>query len=470
MPQSTAEIQNYLDENAERFQNELCDWLRLASVSTDSKFAGDVRAAADWLLTRFQNLGFESQIIETVGHPIVYAETPPVADAPVVLVYGHYDVQPPDPLDLWDAPPFEPTIRNGNVYARGATDDKGQLLTHVLSCEGWMKTAGKLPLQIKFLVEGEEECGSEGLNEFLAGKYDGDGPRVEDRLAADICVISDCSQYGPGQPAITYGLRGITYFELRVNGPNRDLHSGSFGGAVTNPANALSKILSGLIDGDGRIQIPGFYDDVIDLTPRERKEYESLNFDEAAYQQDLGVAATTGESGYTTLERRWARPTFDVNGLWSGYQGEGAKTVLPAKAGAKFSFRLVPNQDPVKIAEGLRQRITELCPPGVNFELVDMHGAPGALVPLENPFMEPAAKAIEKGFGTRPVFIRGGGSIPLVGSIKQQLGMDTLLLGWGQDDDNPHSPNEKFSLEDFQKGIKASAWLWQEISQINKSS
>ncbi len=470
MQQSTAEIQNYLDDNAERFQNELCDWLRLASVSTDSQFAGDVRAAADWLLARFQNLGFDSQIIETVGHPIVYAETPPVADAPVVLVYGHYDVQPPDPLDLWDAPPFEPTIRNGNVYARGATDDKGQLLTHVLSCEGWMKTEGKLPLQIKFLIEGEEECGSEGLNEFLAGKYDGDGPSVEDRLAADICVISDCSQYGPGQPAITYGLRGITYFELRVNGPNRDLHSGSFGGAVTNPANALSKILSGLIDEQGRIQIPGFYDDVIELTPRERAEYESLNFDEAAYQQDLGVTATTGESGYTTLERRWARPTFDVNGLWSGYQGEGAKTVLPAKAGAKFSFRLVPNQDPAKIAAGLRQRIGELCPPGVEFELVDMHGAPGALVPLENAFMEPAAKAIEKGFGTRPVFIRGGGSIPLVGSIKEQLGMDTLLLGWGQDDDNPHSPNEKFSLEDFQKGIKASAWLWQEISQVKTSS
>ncbi|MDG2015031.1 MAG: M20/M25/M40 family metallo-hydrolase, partial [Pirellulaceae bacterium] len=368
MQQSTAEIQNYLDDNAERFQNELCDWLRLASVSTDSQFAGDVRAAADWLLARFQNLGFDSQIIETVGHPIVYAETPPVADAPVVLVYGHYDVQPPDPLDLWDAPPFEPTIRNGNVYARGATDDKGQLITHVLSCEGWMKTEGKLPLQIKFLIEGEEECGSEGLNEFLAGKYDGDGPSVEDRLAADICVISDCSQYGPGQPAITYGLRGITYFELRVNGPNRDLHSGSFGGAVTNPANALSKILSGLIDEQGRIQIPGFYDDVIELTPRERAEYESLNFDEAAYQQDLGVTATTGESGYTTLERRWARPTFDVNGLWSGYQGEGAKTVLPAKAGAKFSFRLVPNQDPAKIAAGLRQRIGELCPPGVEFE------------------------------------------------------------------------------------------------------
>jgi len=468
MQTSTNEIQNYLVENAERFQNELCDWLRLASVSTDHHYESEVHAAAEWLHAKFQKMGFDSQLIETVGHPIVYAETPPVENAPVVLVYGHYDVQPPDPLELWDAPPFEPTIRDGKVYARGATDDKGQALTHVLSCEGWINTQGKLPLQIKFLIEGEEECGSEGLNEFMAGKYDGEGPSVNEKLAADICVISDCSQYGPGQPAITYGLRGITYFELRVNGPNRDLHSGSFGGAVTNPANALNKILAGLIDESGRIQIPGFYDDVIDLTPREREEYAALDFDEQAYMQDLGVKGTSGEAGYTTLERRWARPTFDVNGLWSGYQGEGAKTVLPAKAGAKFSFRLVPNQDPQKVAAGLKTRIAELCPEGVEFELVDMHGAPGVLVPLESPFMEPAARAIEKGFGTRPVFVRGGGSIPLVGSIKEQLGMDTLLLGWGQDDDNPHSPNEKFSLEDFQKGIQASAWLWQELANMNQ--
>lgn len=466
MTQSTAEIQNYLDEQAERFQNDLCEWLRMASISTDSQYADDVRAAANWLLSRFQDLGFQSELIETVGHPIVYAETPPVEGAPVVLVYGHYDVQPPDPLDLWDAPPFEPTIRDGKVYARGATDDKGQLLTHVLSCEGWMKTEGKLPLQIKYLIEGEEECGSKGLYEFLAGKYDGDGISVHDRLAADICVISDSSQYGPGQPAITYGLKGITYFELRLDGPNRDLHSGSFGGAVTNPANALTKMLAGLIDENGRVQIPGFYDDVIDLTDRERDEYRSLNFDDDAFKKDLAVDEVTGESGYSTLERRWARPTFDINGLWSGYQGEGAKTVLPAKAGAKFSFRLVPDQQPEKIKQGLEQRLQELCPPGIRMELIDMHGAPGVLLPLDSPFMEPAALAIEQGFAKRPVFIRCGGSIPVVGAFKEMLGIDTLLLGWGQDDDNPHSPNEKFSLEDFQKGIKASAWLWQEIANV----
>ncbi len=469
MTQQTANIQNYLDEQAGRFQNELCDWLRMASVSTDSQFADHVRAAAGWLRQRFDDLGFQSGLIETCGHPIVYAESPPVPGAPVVLVYGHYDVQPPDPLDLWHTPPFEPRIEDGKVFARGATDDKGQLLTHVLSCEGWMKTAGALPLQIKFLIEGEEECGSKGLYEFLAGKYDGDGISAHDRLAADICVISDSSQYAPGMPAITYGLKGITYYELRLDGPNRDLHSGTFGGSVSNPANALVKILAGLIDDAGRVQIPGFYDDVIELTEREREEYRSLNFDDAAARQDLAVDAFTGEAGYSTLERRWARPTFDINGLWSGYQGEGAKTVLPAKAGAKFSFRLVPDQQPEKIKAGLERRIKELCPPGIRMELIDMHGAPGVLLPIDSPFMEPAARAIEAGFGTRPVFIRCGGSIPVVGAFKEMLGIDTLLLGWGQDDDNPHSPNEKFSLEDFQRGIKASACLWQEIADMKQS-
>ncbi len=468
MTQSTSDIQNYLDEHAEQFQEALCEWLRIPSVSTDSAFADDMKTAADWLLKRFDDLGFQTELIDTIGHPIVYAESPAVPGAPVVLVYGHYDVQPPDPLDKWDAPPFEPTIRDGKVYARGATDDKGQLLTHVLSCEGWVKTEGKLPLQIKFLIEGEEECGGAGLTEFLAGKYDAPGTSVNERLAADICVISDSSQYGPGQPAITYGLRGITYFQLNLTGPNRDLHSGAFGGAVTNPANALTKILAGLMNEKGQIQIPGFYDDVIDVTDRERGEYQSLDFSEEDFKKELEIEDFTGEEGYSTLERRWARPTFDINGLWSGYQGEGAKTVLPGKAGAKFSFRLVPDQCPKKIAVALEQRIKELCPPGIEFELIDMHGAPGVMVPLENPFMEPAANAVEKGFGVRPVFIRSGGSIPVVGSFKNQLGMDTLLLGWGQDDDNPHSPNEKFSLADFQSGIKASAYLWQELATVKK--
>ena len=328
---------------------------------------------------------------------------------------------------------------------------------------------GSLPLQIKFLIEGEEESGSKGLNEFLAGKYDGDGPPVRERLAADICVISDSSQYGPGQPAITYGLRGIAYYELHLNGPNRDLHSGAFGGSVKNPANSLCEMLAALHDNDGRVTIPGFYDDVIALTDRERQGFKDLKFDNEDYKRDLGVDGLFGEAGYSSLERRWARPTFDINGIWSGYQGDGAKTVLPAKAGAKFSFRLVPDQDPHKLTVRLEQYLKTICPPGITMNLVAMHGARGVLVPLENRFMDPAARAVKKGFEMDPVYIRCGGSIPVVGYFKELLGIDTLLLGWGQDDDNPHSPDEKFSLADFHRGIKASAELWQELASVGKS-
>ncbi len=350
MTQTTTDVQQYLDENSTRFQDDLCQWLTMASIGTDPQYDAEVRDAANWLKTRFDDLGFQSELIETVGHPIVYAQSPAVPGAPVVLVYGHYDVQPPDPLELWTSPPFEPAIRDGRVFARGATDDKGQLLTHVFSCEAWMKTAGALPLQVKFLIEGEEESGSTGLSEFLAGKYDGPGLPVRQRLAADICVISDSNQYAPGQPAITYGLRGIAYYELRLTGPNRDLHSGSFGGAVTNPANVLCQMLAALHDAQGRIQVPGFYDDVIELAPREREEYAALNFDDAQLQQELGVNGFLGEQGYTSLERRWARPSLDINGLWSGYQGEGAKTVLPARAAPNSVFAWCRTRTPKKSA------------------------------------------------------------------------------------------------------------------------
>ncbi|MCH2183580.1 MAG: dipeptidase [Mariniblastus sp.] len=460
-----ANFESYLEENKNRFEQDLCEWLRMPSISTDSAYQEPVRQAANWLHDRIENLGFQTELIETCGHPIVYAESPAIPNAPTVLVYGHYDVQPPDPLDEWETPPFEPSIRNGNVYARGATDDKGQMITHLFSVEAWKKTIGDLPIQIKFLIEGEEECGSGGLYEFLAGKYDQNQP-VAEKLAADIAVISDCSQYGPGMPAITYGLRGICYFELLLRGPSQDLHSGAFGGSVTNPANALARMLSALIDEQGRIQIPGFYDDVIPLTDVERKQFADLDFDNGAYMKQLDVDDLSGEVGYSTLERRWARPTFDINGMWSGYQGEGAKTVLPAHAGAKFSFRLVPNQDVAKITENLRDMLAQVCPPGIRMELVEHHGAPGFVLPLENPFMQAASNAIEQGFGTKPVMVRSGGSIPVVNSFSSQLNIDTLLLGWGQDDDNPHSPNEKFSLADFHKGIRSSAHLWQEIGKL----
>jgi succinyl-diaminopimelate desuccinylase len=453
----------YLADHRQRFEDDLCQLLRIPSVRTDSQYKDDVRRAGQWVAEQLQGLGLATQLIDTAGHPIVFAQSPPVAGAPTVLVYGHYDVQPPDPLGQWLSPPFEPTIRNGNVYARGATDDKGQMLTHIKSTQTWMQTQGRLPLQLKFLIEGEEEVGSESLHQLLDDASRSD---FRDMLRCDVVVISDTSQFAPGQPAITYGLRGIAYFELRLTGPKQDLHSGTFGGAVTNPANSLARLLAALVDERGRVQVPGFYDDVIDLSDRERRKLAALPFDERAFMKQLGVEGLSGEQGYTARERRWARPTFDINGLTSGYQGEGAKTVLPGRATAKFSFRLVPNQDPKKIAAGLQQMLQELCPVGIKMELIDMHGAPGVVVPLDNPFIAAAAKAIEHGFGRAPVFIREGGSIPIVTAFREKLGVDTLLLGWGLDDDNTHSPNEKFCLADFHRGIKASAYLWQAISEV----
>jgi acetylornithine deacetylase/succinyl-diaminopimelate desuccinylase-like protein len=450
-------LQYYLETNATRFEEELCDFLRIASVSADPGCKGEIARAADWVAKQFRSLDFATEIIPTSGHPLVFAQSPQIAGAKTVLVYGHYDVQPAEPLEKWTAPPFEPVRRDGKLYARGASDDKGQALTHIKSAEAVIKTHGKLPLNLKYLIEGEEEVGSVGLGEFL--------DRHADRLACDCIVISDGGQFGPGLPAITYGLRGIAYYEIRLQGPNRDLHSGSFGGSVTNPANALAKILAGLIDEKGRVTIPNFYDDVIPLTERERREFASLPFSEEQYFEHVGVEGAIGEEGYTALERRWARPTYDICGLWSGYQGEGAKTVLPALAGAKISFRLVPNQHPSKITAGLKWKLAELTPPGIQLELIEHHGGPGVMVPLESPYIEAAARAIEYAFGRRPVFTREGGSIPIVAQFAEKLKADTLLLGWGQEDDNAHSPNEKFSLDDFHKAIKASAKLWEELGK-----
>jgi succinyl-diaminopimelate desuccinylase len=419
-----------------------------------------VRRAGEWVAGQFRRLNFTTDVVQTAGHPIVFAQSPSVPHAPTVLVYGHYDVQPPDPLAEWISPPFEPTRRNGNLYARGATDDKGQMLTHIKSAQAWMEAAGRLPLNLKYLIEGEEEVGSEHLEAFIEAN--------KERLACDCVVISDTSQFAPGQPAITYGLRGIAYFELRLTGPKQDLHSGTFGGAVANPANALARLLAALVNERGQIQVPGFYDDVLPLSDAERRQFAQLQqrATDADFMRQIGVDALQGEEGFTSLERRWARPTCDINGLWSGYQGEGAKTVLPSKAGAKFSFRLVPNQDPVKIADSLKSFLEQRCPKGIKLELICFHGAGGVVVPLESPYVAAAARAIEQGFGRAPVFIREGGSIPVVSTFHEKLGVDTLLLGWGQNDDNMHSPNEKFCLADFHKGIRASAHLWQELSLV----
>jgi succinyl-diaminopimelate desuccinylase len=449
-------VDAYLDANARRFESELIDLLRIPSVSTDPEHAGDVRRAADFVAKDLGNIGLEAEVIPTAGHPIVYGEWLGAAGAPTVLVYGHYDVQPPDPLDLWTSPPFEPTVRNGNLFARGATDDKGQMMTHVKSVEAWMKTEGRLPVNVKFLIEGEEEIGSEHLAPFVRAEAA--------RLAADYCVISDTCQFAAGVPAITYGLKGIVYYEVRLRGPARDLHSGSFGGSVANPANALARMLGALVDGGGRVQVPGFYDDVAPLADWERRQFAELPFDEAAYKRQHGVEALFGEEGYTTLERRWARPTCDVNGLFGGFRGEGSKTIVPSEAGAKVSFRLVPHQDPKKITAAFRGFLTGLCLPGIQMEVREFHNSPAVLTPVDSPAVQAASRAIEQGFGTQPVFIREGGSIPVVTTFHEALGLDTLLLGWGLPDDNTHSPNEKFCLADFHRGIKASAHLWRELA------
>ncbi len=453
-----SDIDAYLQTHADRFEEELCELLRIPSISADPDRRDDVHRAGAWVAEQFRTLGFATEVIPTDGHPLVYAESPPVAGAPTALVYGHYDVQPTDPLDEWLSPPFEPTRRDGNLYARGATDDKGQLLTHVKSAEAWVRVEGGLPLNLKFLIEGEEEVGGESLEKFIVEEAQ--------KLACDCIVVSDGAQFAPGQPAITYGLRGIAYYELRLTGPDRDLHSGTFGGTVTNPANALAAMLTGLVDDQGRVQIEGFYDDVVPLSDREREGFAALGFDEPEYLRQLGVDDTTGEAGYTVLERRWARPTYDVNGLWGGYQGDGAKTVLPGTAGAKFSFRLVPNQQPATVFAGLKRRLAELCPPGIEMELIDCHSAPGVLVPLESPYIAAAARAVEDAFGCPPVYAREGGSIPVMTTFHQTLGADILLIGWGQDDDNTHAPNEKFCLADFHRGIRASARLWKELAQM----
>ncbi len=457
-----ADIDAYLAENRERFETELCQLLRIPSVSAHAAREQDMRRAAQWVADDFSRIGLATELIETDGPPIVYAESPPVEGRPTALVYGHYDVQPPEPLDQWESPPFEPTRRDGNLYARGATDDKGQMLTHVKGVQAWMDTQKKLPLQVKFLIEGEEEVGSENIEKYIR--------QQTDKLACDVLIISDMSQFAPGQPAVTYGLRGIACFELRVTGPKQDLHSGTFGGSVTNPAIALAKMLAGLIDEDGRVQVPGFYDDVVPLPDSEREQLSSLPFDQPSFIEHLGVPELFGERGYSTLERRWARPTFDVNGLTSGYQGEGSKTIIPATASAKLSFRLVPTQDPEKITEGLKDILQELCPAGVTMELTCQHASPGFVVDPASPAVSAAVRAIERGFGRPPLFIREGGSVPIVVTLVEALGVDCLLLGWGQNDDNTHGPNEKFCLADFHRGIKSSAYLWHELSRIDFES
>lgn len=431
--------------------------LRFASISAQPDHAQDVQACAQWLAGEFRQCGLQASVEPTGGHPVVLARSEHRPGRPTVLLYGHYDVQPPEPLDQWRSPPFEPTIRDGAIYARGAADDKGQVWAHVEALRAWQQHGGP-PVNVIVLIEGEEEIGSENLERFIAGR--------RDELRADIAVISDTNQFARDVPAITYGLRGLAYAEVFIEGPSHDLHSGIYGGAVPNPANILCQVLASLHDTDGRVNIDGFYDDVGPLSSRERDMWAGLPFDDKQFARDLGLGALCGEMDYTTLERRWARPTLDINGLTSGYQGHGAKTVIPARASAKVSMRLVADQDPQKVQAAFERAVRQRCPNTVKVSFA-WHGlSPAALVPLDSPGIRLAERAVEAGFGRPPVLVREGGSIPVVGLIKAQLGIDTLLVGFGLPDDRVHSPNEKFDLDALYRGTRTAAALYQELSAL----
>ncbi len=436
----------YTDSNFDQFVDELKDFLRIPSVSTDSSRAGDVQKAARWLADHMKALGVgKVEIMETAGHPIVYGEHLVDPAAPTILVYGHYDVQPPDPLELWDSDPFDPQVRNGDLYARGSCDDKGQLFMHVKAAESYFKTDGSLPLNVKYIFEGEEEIGSKHLPQFLSDN--------KDLLAADVAVVSDTALFGDGVPSITYGLRGLAYVEVTLQGPSIDLHSGVYGGAVHNPINALAKMIADLHDDDHRVTIDGFYDNVIDLTPEERNTFASLPFDGEAWVQEVGASKSKTEKGFTPLEGTTARPTLDCNGVWGGFIGEGAKTVLPAKANAKISCRLVPGQTPEEITDKLEAHFRKHVPETMTMTFTDLHGGYGALTPTDSNAMKAASDAMEGVYGVKPYMVRSGGSIPIVADFKRILGQDTVLMGFGLDSDAIHSPNEKFGLDRFRAGI-----------------
>lgn len=459
MTEGSQDVFDYLDEKETGYLEELKEYLRIPSVSTDPEYAAEVLRCSQFLLDKLRSAGLEAEAIETDGNPLIYAEWTQAEGKPTVLFYGHYDVQPADPIEEWRNPPFEPTAEGDLLVCRGATDDKGQSYTHVKAVEALLETRGELPVNVKFLVEGEEEIGGHGIESYVIQD-------AGERLACDAVVVSDTSMFAPGQPALLYGLKGLAYMEIKVTGPNRDLHSGSFGGAVANPGNALCQIIARLQDPKtGKILIPGFYDEVRPLEEWEREEFAKLPFDEAAYREDLGVSELFGEEGYSTLERTWGRPTCDVNGIYGGYQGEGAKTVLPAWAGAKVSMRLVPDQDPAKIARLFADYAAEIAPPGVEVEVRDLHGAEPVLIDIQGPIADAAMAAQEQIWGARPVRVREGGSIPIVATFSKVLDVPILLVGHGLPDDRLHAPNEKFNISHFYKGIRTIVRLLDEVGE-----
>ena len=452
-------IKDYVEQNKQRFLDELFELLRFPSVSADPKYNGDVAKTAEFVAEKLRAAGAENvEVCQTAGHPIVYGEKMISEDKPTVLVYGHYDVQPPDPLELWDTPPFEPTVRDGKIYARGACDDKGQFYMHVKAFELMQQTDG-LPCNIKFMIEGEEEVGSDNLGLFVAEN--------KERLKADVVLISDTSMISLENPSLETGLRGLSYVEVEVVGPNRDLHSGVYGGAVANPATILAKMIASLHDENNHIAIPGFYDDVLELSEEERAALNKAPFEIEEYKQDLGVNELWGEEGFTTLERTGIRPTLEVNGIWGGYIGEGAKTVLPSKANAKISMRLVPNQDSKKITELFKSHFQAIAPDTVKVTVTPHHGGEPVVTPTDSAAYQAAAKAIEESFGKKPIPTRGGGSIPIVALFEKELGIKTVLMGFGLDSDNLHSPNEKFDIANYLKGIETIPLFHKYFSELS---
>jgi acetylornithine deacetylase/succinyl-diaminopimelate desuccinylase-like protein len=454
------DVVDFINVNRDRYVDELKQYLAIPSISALPEHSSDVRRAAQWTADALTGAGMRNvKLIDTPGHPVVYGDWLNAPGKPTILFYGHYDVQPVDPLNLWTTPPFEGTVRDGEIYARGSADDKGQVFMHIKAVEAHMKKAGRLPLNFKFFIEGEEEVGSAHLDDFIRSH--------KSDLAADVVVISDSPMFDRGIPSICYGLRGLTYFQLDVRGTNSDLHSGSFGGAVANPAYVLATVLAQMKDkSNGRIKIPGFYDDVRPLSEAERAEWKKLPFNDTRYRKELGAPKLWGEKGYSTLERVWARPTFEINGLLSGFTGEGAKTVLPAVAMAKVSMRLVPDQDPKKVSDLFEAYVNKITPKTVDLKVTRMQGGKPWMTEFDNKYVRAAGRAIEKGFGKAPVFNREGGSIPVVSTFQEELGLPSVLFGVGLPDENAHAPNEKLDLSNFHNGIIASAYLYDEIANL----
>jgi acetylornithine deacetylase/succinyl-diaminopimelate desuccinylase-like protein len=455
---STVPVLDYIHANRDRFIAELKDYLAIPSISALPEHQDDVRKCAEWTADEMRRIGLQNvRLMETPGHPIVYGDWLGSPGAPTILFYGHYDVQPVDPVELWESPPFEATIRDGEIYARGAADDKGQVFMHLKAIEAYLDKTGKLPINIRLVLEGEEEVGSVNLDNFIRAN--------KALLQADVVVISDSAMFDRGVPSICYALRGLVYFQIDLRGTTSDLHSGVFGGAVANPAMVLAQVLAQIKDKSGRIKIPGFYDDVLPLSDEERAAWQSLPFNEKKYRKDLGAPKLAGEPGYSVLERVWARPTFEVNGLLSGFTGDGAKTVIPAVAMAKVSMRLVPNQDPDRISDLFEAYLKKIAPKTVELTLTRMHGGKPWLASYDSAYVRAAGRAIEQGFGKAPVFCREGGSIPVVSTFKEELNLPAVLFGVGLPDENAHAPNERLDLGNFHNGILASAILYDEIAR-----